>query len=95
MKGRMIERRLPHIDETRATPYSFLVALVLAYPCVALMRFLQAFDPQRPAPLAWWVYWVVVPVVFALLGAFLTALFCSAYNLCARLLGRVRFKDRT
>lgn len=93
----MTEKRLTRISVMSAAPHSCFVAFVLAYPSVALMRFLQSFDPQRqgnPDSTAWWMIWIVMPVVFALFVATLTSLACFAYNLSANLLGGVRYKDQ-
>ena len=80
--------------------HAALVSFVLAYPVVALMRFLQHYDPQRTqlARLApWWDTWLLLPVavavVLAVVGVVLTVLLCLAYNLSARLLGGVRYTE--
>jgi hypothetical protein len=94
----MTNKQLTHIGVMSATLHGSFVAFVLAYPSVTLLRFFQGFDPQRqgnPDTTASWVFWIVVPVVFALLGAILTALSCLAYNLSAKLLGGVRYTDHT
>jgi len=94
----MNEKRLTYIAVMSATLHGLLVAFVLAYPSVAMMRFFQGFDPQRSSyqdHTAWWVVWIILPAVFALFGGIMTALSCLAYNLSAKLLGGVRYQDQT
>jgi hypothetical protein len=92
----MTKKRLTYIRVISAAQHGGFVAFMLAYPGVALMRFFQSYDPQRqgiPNPTPWWVFWIVMPVVFAVFGAVLTSLSCFAYNLSAKLLGGVRYED--
>ena len=92
----MTKKRLTHISVVSATQNGGFLAFVLAYPSVALMRFFQSYDPQRQGTLdstAWWVLWIVMPVVFAMFGAVPTSLSCFSYNLSAKLLGGVRYED--
>jgi len=94
----MNEKRLTYIAVMSASLHGLLVSFVLAYPCVAMARFFQGFDPQRAGTLdrtAWWALWIVMPVVIAVFGGIMTTLFCLAYNLSAKLLGGVRYKDQT
>lgn len=94
----MIGKRLTHIGVLSAMQHGFIVAFVLAYPGVALLRFFQSFDPQRqghPDPFTWGVVWILLPVVLALLGAVMAVLSCFAYNLSAKLLGGVYYRDQT
>jgi len=92
----MTKKRLTHISVISAAQHSGVLTFVFAYPIVALMRFLQGYDPQRQGSLdstAWWVLWIIMPVVFAVFGALLTSFSCFAYNLSAKLLGGVRYED--
>jgi hypothetical protein len=92
----MTKKSLTHISVISATLHGGFVAFTLAYPSVALMRFFKSYDPERqgiPDKTAWWVFWIVMPVVFAMFSAVLTSLSCFAYNLSAKLLGGVRYDD--
>jgi hypothetical protein len=90
----MSERRLTSISPSSAFAHAALVCFLLAFPAVAVMRFLQHFDPQRaeltqPAP--WWAIWLLFPVGLALAGAVWAMLASLAYNAIARLLGGIRY----
>lgn len=90
----MSEKRLTSISPSSAAIHAALVSLLLAYPAVALMRFLQHFDPQRAdltSPSPWWVMWVLLPIGLALGGSVWALLASLAYNAIARLLGGVRY----
>ena len=68
----MSEKRLTSISPSSAFAHGALVLFLLAFPAVAVMRFLQHFDPQRadlshPSP--WWITWSLFPVGLALAGA--------------------------
>ena len=92
----MTEKRLQHIAVLSATLHGLLISFVLAYPLVALFRLFKSYDPQLQGytdPTAWWVFWIAMPAVFALFGALMTAVYCVVYNLSARLLGGIRYKD--
>lgn len=93
---KMTKKRLTHISVIGATQHGGILAFVLAYPSVALVCFFQSYDPQRQGTLdstAWWVLWIIMPVVFAVFGAVLTSLSCLVCNLSAKLLGGVRYED--
>jgi hypothetical protein len=90
----MSDKRLTSISPSSAFGHAALVFFLLAFPAVAVMRFLQHFDPQRtdlthPSP--WWAIWLVFPVGLALAGAVWAMLTSLAYNAIARLLGGIRY----
>lgn len=90
----MSVQRLTSISPSSAFAHGALVLFLLAFPAVAVMKFLQHFDPQRadlthPSP--WWATWLLVPVGLALAGAVWAMLASFAYNAVARLLGGIRY----
>lgn len=93
----MTGKRLIRIGVFSAMQHGLIVAFMLAYPVVVLLRFLQSFDPQRqahPDTMPWWVCWLLMPVVFAVFGAIVAVLSSFAYNLSAKVLGGVRYSDQ-
>jgi hypothetical protein len=90
----MTEMRLISISASSASLHAALMALLLAFPAVAVIRFLQHFDPQRSdlvSPSPWWLTWIWIPVGVALGGAIWAMLACLAYNAIARVLGGIRY----
>lgn len=92
----MNENRLISISVASASLHTAIVAFLLGYPGVAIMRFLQHFDPQRADlayPDAWWNTWLLMPAGFAIGAAFWAALGTLTYNAVARLSGGVRYRS--
>lgn len=90
----MSEQRLTSISPSSAFSHAALVSFLISYPAVAVMRFLQHFDPQRAdlaTPSPWWSTWLLLPVGVALFGALWAMLAALAYNAVARVLGGVRY----
>ncbi|AET95245.1 hypothetical protein BSFA1_79770 (plasmid) [Burkholderia sp. SFA1] len=91
----MTEKRLSSISVPSASIHAALLMFLLSYPSVALMRFLQHFDPQRASVAdagPWWATWLLLPVALGLGGAIWAALACLAYNAIAKMLGGVRYR---
>lgn len=63
----MDKRRLTSVSPSSAFAHGALVSFLLAYPLVALIRFVQHFDGPVRGP--WWAVWLLVPVGFAFFGA--------------------------
>jgi hypothetical protein len=79
------------IADGSAVVHAGLVAMLLAYPGVLVMKFLQHFDPQGgPGPTPVWIVWIVAPLMFALTVTLCVVMACGAYNLVAKLAGGVR-----
>ena len=87
----MTENRLTSISPSSAFTHGALVAFFLAYPLVALMRFLQHFDGPVGIRSPWWVAWAMMPIGFALASAVWAMLASLAYNGVARLLGGIKY----
>ena len=91
----MNKKRLTSISPSSASVHATVVALLLlAYPAVAVVRFLQHVDTQRTELTAhspWWALWLLMPIGLALMGAVWAMLVSLAYNAIARLLGGIRY----
>lgn len=91
----MSEKRLTSISASSAAIHAAVVTFLLSYPSIALMRFLQHFDPQRTAMTSsgpWWAVWLLFPIALGLAGSFWALLASLAYNAVAKLLGGVRYR---
>ncbi len=88
--------KLTHINPLQAAITCALVTLAVSAPAVLLIKFVQLFDSQPPAPgeLGWYV-WVVLPLANSISAFIVGGLVCWAFNVVARLTGGVGYRTGT
>ena len=91
----MAVNRLKAISPFVASCHIGLLGYFLSFPCLALLKFFQHFDPTPPRPQAYdgLIIWVVSPIVLALFASLGTLVACVTYNVIAKMLGGIRYES--
>ena len=86
-----VQARITSIKPLATAATAALMAFMLSFPVVALMKFFQAFDPTPPAnPESTWFVWLVstpLLVGFAFIAVLLS---CITFNVACRATGGIQ-----